>query len=217
MVMNALSGIFAFIIEVKNTLTNLLSKVAQVIGAIITDPIGFFGMLIDGLTQGFSNFTTNIWTHLKTGFFGWLTGAMKGITFTMPEDAFSLKGIFSISMQLLGMGWEAIRAIGAKVVGEPVMQTLETGEEIVQVVKKDGIGGLWDYLKDQFQDLKVTIMDTIMDIIRSQVIQAGIKWILGLLSPVGAFVKAVMAIIDVVKFFIQRAAQIMELVTLSTV
>ncbi len=212
MVMNALSGIFAFIIEVKNTLTNLLSKVAQVIGAIISDPIGFFGMLIDGLTQGFSNFTTNIWTHLKTGFFGWLTGAMKGITFTMPEDAFSLKGIFSISMQLLGMGWEAIRAIGAKVVGEPVMQALETGEEIVQVVRKDGIGGLWDYLKDQFQDLKATVMDTIMDIIQSQVIQAGIKWILGLLSPVGAFVKAVMAIIDVVKFFIQRAAQIMELV-----
>ncbi|RZJ48503.1 MAG: hypothetical protein EOO44_21015 [Flavobacterium sp.] len=35
---------------------------------------------------------------------------------------------------------------------------------------------------------------------------------MGLLTPVGAFVKAAMAIIDVVKFFIQRAAQIMELV-----
>ena len=55
-------------------------------------------------------------------------------------------------------------------------------------------------------------MDAIIDIIQNQVIQAGIKWILGLLYPVGAFVKAVMAIIDVVKFFIQRAAQIMELV-----
>lgn len=51
-----------------------------------------------------------------------------------------------------------------------------------------------------------------MDIIQSQVIQAGIKWIMGLLTPVGAFIKAAMAIIDVVKFFIQRAAQIMELV-----
>ena len=51
-----------------------------------------------------------------------------------------------------------------------------------------------------------------MDIIQNQVIQSGIKWILGLLSPVGAFVKAIMPIIDVVKFFIQRASQIMELV-----
>jgi putative lipoic acid-binding regulatory protein len=80
------------------------------------------------------------------------------------------------------------------------------------MVKKDGIAGLWEHLKDQFQDLKATVMDAIMDIIQSQVIQAGIKWILSLLSPVGAFVKAVMAIIDVVKFFIQRAAQIGELV-----
>lgn len=55
-------------------------------------------------------------------------------------------------------------------------------------------------------------MDTVTKIIQTQVIQAGIKWIMGLLSPVGAFVKAAMAIIDVVKFFIQRAAQIMELI-----
>lgn len=212
MALKALSGVFAFIIEVKNTLMSLLAKVVEVVGAIIMDPIGFFGNLIAGVGQGFSNFTTNIWTHLKTGFFSWLTGASKGITITMPEDIFSLKGIFSITMQVLSLGWEGIRSIGATVVGEPLMKVLETGVEIVQVVRKDGIAGLWEYLKDQFQDLKETVMDAIMDIIQNQVIQAGIKWILGLLSPVGAFVKAIMAIIDVVKFFVQRAAQIAELI-----
>lgn len=212
-VMNAMTGIFAFIIEVKNTLMNLLAKVAQVIGAIIMDPIGFFSNMIAGVGQGFSNFTANIWTHLKTGFFTWLTGATKGVSITMPEDIFSLKGIFSITMQVLGLGWDGIRAIGVNVVGEPLMKALEGGVEIVQVIRKDGIAGLWEYLKDQFQDLKETIMDAIMDIIQNQVIQAGIKWILGLLSPVGAFVKAIMAIIDVVKFFIQRAAQIAELIS----
>ena len=55
-----------------------------------------------------------------------------------------------------------------------------------------------------------------MDIVQTQVIQAGIKFVLGLLTPVGAFIKAAMAIIDVVKFFIQRAAQIMELVKVFT-
>ncbi|WP_300487871.1 hypothetical protein [Flavobacterium sp.] len=213
MALSALSGVFAFIIEVKNTLTNLLAKVVEVVGAIIMDPIGFFGNLIAGVGQGFSNFTTNIWTHLQTGFFAWLTGAAKGVTITMPEDIFSLKGIFSITMQVLNLTWSGIRSIGATVVGEPLMKVLETGVEIVQVVRKDGIAGLWEYLKDQFQDIKATVMDAIMDIIQSQVIQAGIKWILGLLSPVGAFVKAIMAIIDVVKFFVQRAAQIAELIS----
>lgn len=213
MALNALSGVFAFIIEVKNTLMNLLAKVVEVVGAIISDPIGFFSNLIAGVGQGFSNFTANIWTHLQTGFFAWLTGATKGISIKMPDDIFSLKGIFSITMQVLDLTWSGIRSIGASVVGEPLMKTLETGVEIVQVVRKDGIAGLWEYLKDQFSDLKETIMDAIMDIIQNQVIQAGIKWILGLLSPVGAFVKAIMAIIDVVKFFVQRAAQIAELIS----
>ncbi|WP_404985490.1 hypothetical protein ACI513_20045 [Chryseobacterium sp. M5] len=210
------NSVFAIIIEIKNTLTNLLSGVISAIQAIIMDPIGFFKNLIAGVSQGFTNFGANIWTHLKTGFFGWLTGAMKGISLTMPEDVFSLKGVFSITSQVLGLTWGGIRAIGARVIGEPVMKVLETasekGLEIVQVVRKDGAAGLWEYLKDQFADLKTTVMDAIMDIVQSQVIQAGIKWVMGLLTPVGAFIKAAMAIIDVVKFFIQRAAQIMELV-----
>ena len=210
--LNALSGVFAIIIEIKNTLTNLLSGIADVVMAIIADPIGFFKNLIAGVGQGFANFGANIWTHLKTGFFTWLTGATKGIDLTMPEDLFSLKGIFSITTQVLGLTWNGIRAIGARVIGEPVMKVLETSFEMVQIVRKEGVAGLWEHLKDQFADLKATIMDTIMDMIQTQVIQAGIKWIMGLLTPVGAFIKAAMAIIDVVKFFIQRAAQIMELI-----
>jgi len=210
--LGALQGVFEFIIKVKNTLTNLLSKIVEVVVSIITDPIGFFKMLISGVGQGFKNFGSNVMKHLQTGFIGWLTGAMKGVSITMPEDVFSLKGIFSITMQVLGLGWNGIRAIGSKVIGEPIMKAIETGVEIVQVIRKDGIAGLWEHLKEQFQDLKATVMDSIMSMIQTQVIQAGIKWILGLLSPVGAFVKAAMAIVDVVKFFIERAAQIGELV-----
>ncbi len=205
-------GVWETIKNIKKTLTDLLAGAIEIIISIITHPIDFLSNLIDGVSQGFSNFGANIWTHLKTGFFTWLTGATKGISITMPEDIFSLKGIFSISMQILGLDWKNIRAIGAKEIGEPVMRTLETGFEMVQIVRKDGVAGLWEHLKDQFADLKQTVMDTIMDIIQTQVIQAGIKWIMGLLTPVGAFIKAAMAIIDVVKFFIQRAAQIMELV-----
>ena len=43
------------------------------------------------------------------------------------------------------------------------------------------------------------------------IITKAVEWILGLLTPVGAFIKAVQAIISVVKFFIERASQLKEL------
>ncbi|MDO3423350.1 hypothetical protein QWT87_00520 [Chryseobacterium sp. APV1] len=209
---DATVGVAKTIMEIRKTLTELLSGAVSAVMAIVADPIGFLSNLIAGVSQGFTNFGKNIWTHLKTGFFGWLTGAMKNISFTLPEDIFSLKGIFSISTQMLGLTWDNIRGIGASVVGEPAMKVLEGSFKMVQIVQKDGFAGLWEHVKDQFADLKATVMDTIIDIIKTEAIQAGIKFILGLLTPAGAFVKAAMMIIDLVKFFIQKAAQIMELV-----
>ncbi|MCX8533048.1 phage tail protein [Chryseobacterium luquanense] len=205
-------GVWKTIQEIKKTLTELISGAVSAIMAIVADPIGFLSKLIDGVSQGFINFGTNIWTHLKTGFFGWLTGAMKNISFTMPEDVFSLKGIFSISTQMLGLTWTNIRSIGASVVGERAMKVLEGGFDMVMIVQRDGFAGLWEHVKDQFTDIKNTVMDTIIDIIKTQAVQAGIKWVMGLLTPAGAFIKAAMAIIDIVKFFIQKASQIMELI-----
>jgi len=213
---DATVGVAKTIMEIRKTLTELLSGAVSAVMAIVADPIGFLSNLIAGVSQGITNFGTNIWTHLKNGFFGWLTGAMKNISFTLPEDLFSLKGIFSMSSQILGLTWNDIRSIGSSVVGEPVMKVLETGSEkgleAVQMVRKEGAAGLWEHVKDQFADIKATVMDTIMDIIKTQAIQAGIKFIMSLLTPAGAFVKAAMMIIDLVKFFVQKAAQIMELV-----
>ena len=50
-------------------------------------------------------------------------------------------------------------------------------------------------------------MDAIRDMVITKVIEAGIKWIMGLMSPAGAFIKAAMMIIDIVRFFVERAAQ----------
>lgn len=210
--LGALKGVFDFIIKVKNTLTNLLAKIVEVVVAIIADPIGFLSNMMAGVGQGISNFSSNIVKHLQSGLISWLTGAMSGLSITMPDDVFSLKGIFSLSSQIMGFTWQAIRRVGTRVIGEPVMKALETGFELVNILRTEGLAGLWEYIKEQFQDLKATVIDAVMDLIQTQVVQAGIKWLLGLLSPVGAFVKAVMAIIDVVKFFIERAAQIADLV-----
>jgi hypothetical protein len=212
MALDAIGGVIGIIITIKNTLTNLLSAAIEAITAIITDPIGFLGNLLSGVKQGFLNFGSNILRHLTSGLIAWLTGALGPMGITIPDDLFSLKGIFSLVMQILGLTWDFIRKKAVKLLGEPVVSALETGFEIFMIIKNEGIAGLWNYIKEQFNDLKETVMDAIKEMVITKVIEAGIKWVLGLMSPAGAFVKAAMMIIDIVKFFIEKGSQILELV-----
>ncbi len=212
MVVGLLKGIIETIKKLVAMLTSLLAKIANVIGDIISDPIGFLGNLIKGVKKGFDKFVSNIMSHLISGLVKWLTGALGPMGITIPENLFSLKGIFSLVMQVLGLTWDYFRTKAVKLLGEPVVKALETGFEIFMIVKEKGIAGLWEYIKEQFSNLKEMVIDEIKSMIVTQVITAGVKWIIGLLNPVGAFVKAAMAIYEIVKFFIERAAQIYEFV-----
>jgi len=211
-VVGFVKGVIETIKKLKEMLSNLLSKIAGVIGDIIADPIGFLGNLIKGVKMGFDKFVGNIMKHLISGLVKWLTGALGPMGITIPEDIFSLKGIFSLVTQVLGLTWDYFRRKAVKLLGEPVVKALEVGFEIFKIVKEKGVGGLWEYIKEQFSNLKEMVIEQIKSMIITQVITAGVKWIIGLLNPVGAFIKAAMAIYEIVKFFIERAAQIYEFV-----
>ena len=71
-----------------------------------------------------------------------------------------------------------MRQKAVKLLGEPVVQALETGFELFQIIRTEGIAGLWEYLKDQFNDLKETVIEGILDMIITTVVDAGIKWVL---------------------------------------
>jgi hypothetical protein len=212
MVVGLVVGIIKAILKIKKMLFTLLAKIASVIGDIITDPIGFLGKLIKGIRMGFDKFVANIMKHLIGGLVKWLTGALGPMNITIPEDIFSLKGIFSLVLQVLGLTWDYFRTKAVKLLGEPVVKVLETGFEIFMIVKTKGLAGLWEYIKEQFSNLKEMVIEEIKSLIITQVITAGVKWIIGLLNPAGAFIKAAMAIYEIVKFFIERAAQIYEFV-----
>jgi hypothetical protein len=79
-------------------------------------------------------------------------------------------------------------------------------------VKKEGVSGLWRFIKEKVNDLKSMVMDAIFDFIKERVIIAGITWLVGLLNPASAFFKACKAIYDIVMFFINRGSQILALV-----
>jgi hypothetical protein len=208
----AIQAVREAIAKVEELMLGLLSKVAAVISTILADPIGFLGNLISGVTQGLNNFMANILKHLKDGLFAWLTSATGGMNITMPENIFSLEGIFSLVTQILGINYAYIRQKAVKLFGEEVVGFMEKSVDILMVLINEGLPGLWRLVKEQFNNLKEMVIDQIMSLIQTKVIQAGIKWILGLLSPVGAFIKAAMAIYDIVMFFVQKAKQLFELV-----
>src|SRR3546814_14224967 len=65
---------------------------------------------------------------------------------------------------------------------------------IVKNVISGGPGVLWEMLQEKFSDFQSMVVDEIKNFITEKVVKAGISWILGLLTPAGAFVKACQAI-----------------------
>lgn len=215
---DAMGGVIKTILELKNMLMGVLAKAAGAIDKIISDPIAFLGNLISGIKQGFDKFAGNIEKHLKKGLLGWLTGALADAGITMPES-FDLKGIFSLVMQVLGVVYEGIKSRVIKALGKngaKMFAALESSFEMFVILKNEGIAGLWKFLQDKIGDLKVMVIDTIETFVIENVIKAGVLWVVSLLNPASAFVKACKAIYDIIMFFIERGSQIAQLVSAVT-
>ena len=206
-----IQGVIDTIIGLKNMLLGILAKAAAAIDKIIEDPIAFLGNLVAGVKAGLDNFMSNIGTHLKKGLMEWLFGALAGAGITLPET-FDLKGIISLVLQVLGLTYANFRARAVAIVGEPIVKALEEAAEVFKILVTEGVGGLWRFIQEKIGDIKSMIMDAILAFVRDKVIIAGITWLIGLLNPASAFVKACKAIYDIVMFFVNRGSQIISLV-----
>jgi hypothetical protein len=208
---NAVAGVIKAILALKDLLFNILAKAASAITSIITDPIGFLGNLVAGVGQGLDNFKNNILGHLRNAFMNWLFGALQGAGIQLPDDL-DFAGILSIAMQVLGLTYQAIRARAVNLLGEDVVATLERFAEPFIVLFRDGPGALWEWIKEQLGNLKDMIIGEIEDWVVTRVVKAGIMWIVSLLNPASAFIRACKAIYDIVMFFVERGREIMDLV-----
>jgi Domain of unknown function (DUF4157) len=206
---DAVVGVIKTIIELGKLLLQVLARVASVIPQILKDPIGFFNNLVSGLKQGFQNFTNNIVQHLKKGLIGWLTGALAGAGIQFPEK-FDLQGIFSLVAQLLGLGYEVIRAGLVKRFGEKKVSHMEKTVKVFQLLVAEGIAGIWQLVQEKVGDLKAMVMDNIQGFIIESIVKAGIMWVISLLNPASAFVRACKAIYDLITFFMENAARIAD-------
>lgn len=202
---DAINGVIDTIKKLKKLITELLAEIKKFMSVILADPLGFVSNLFAGISKGIDLFKANIKKHVIAGFLTWITGAMGPIGITIPENIFSLSGIFNLVMQVLGLSWDFVRRKAVLLLGEPVVKAMEFGLDMFKLMREKGVDGIWEYVKEQFTDLKKTIIDAIRDMLITQVIEAGIKWLLSLLIPGAGFVKALMAIKDVIVFFVESA------------
>ncbi|MFG1951406.1 hypothetical protein [Micromonospora sp. NPDC048830] len=209
---DAVAGVIKTIMQLKDMLMGVLAKAAQAVMAIIKDPIGFLGNLASAVGAGLRQFMGNLPEHLKKGLVGWLTGAMAGAGLELPAK-FDLRGIVLMIGSLLGLTWASIRGrIVQRGVPEQAMSAVESSVPLVQKVQAQGLGGMWEEIQDKVGDLKANLFSKISEYLIPTVLMAGITWIISLLNPASAFVRAVKMIIDFVTFIVTQGAQIIEFV-----
>ncbi len=211
---DAIGGVIEAIKKLKDMLLNVLARAASVIGKIIRDPIGFLGNLVGAVKAGLQRFVANIADHLKKGLLGWLFGELAKAGIELPKT-FDLKGIFGLILSLLGFTYNAIRGRVVRKIGrmgETVVSKMEQSVDVFKALATEGVAGLWKFVQEKLTDLKEQVLGPIKDFVIQKVIIAGITWLVSLLNPASAFIKACKAIYDVVMFFVNRAAQIGEFV-----
>ncbi len=206
-----LGGVIETILKMRDLLMGVLAKAGEAIDLILADPIGFLGHLVAGVKQGVMNFVDNIGIYLQKGLLDWLFGALAGAGIQMPEK-FDMSGLLHIVLQVLGLTYANIRKRAVGILGEKMVATLETASEIFMTLITKGAAGLWEYIKEQASTLLETLKDGIKTFVIENVVKAGVKWLIGLLNPASAFVKACLAIYDVIMFVIDKGQQILAFV-----
>ena len=207
----AIKAVIGTIRELVSMLTDVLARAAGVVGEIIKHPVGFLGNLIAGVKGGILKFKDNILDHLRKGLMSWLFGALAEGGIELP-DTFDVKGIIKLLASIFGLTWANIRNRIVRQIGEKAMAAAEKGVEIFQIIASQGIAGLWQMLVDKLGDIKEMILEQAKDFVITKIITAGITWLIGLLNPAAAFIKACKLIYDVVMFFVNNASRILKFV-----
>ncbi len=208
---DAIGGAIKAIVELGRMLLGVLAKAVSAIGAILKDPIGFLGNLVTGVGGGLKLFIRNAGKHLEQGVLAWLLGTAATAGLQLPTT-FDIVGILVMIATLLGISWPNIRSRLVRKVPEKAVAAAEVSLPVLVVVKRRGVLGVIDEVKTRVGDLKKTLIDDLVSYLLPTIIIAGITWILSLFNPASAFIRACKMIIDIIRFVVMNARQIIEFV-----
>ena len=190
----------------------VIQKARDTISMILSDPLGFAKNLVSAIVKGFKQFGANIWKHLKKGLMGWLFGTLQGMEIDLPAKL-DFRGIMSVVLQILGLTYANFRKILVKRLGtggEKKVAFLEKSVEVVKILLKEGFLGIWQRVLEMIEGFKTTVIDGIRDFVINTVVMGAVSWVAGLSNPVGAVVKIALSIYNMIKTFLERLNQIME-------
>ncbi len=203
----AVTGAVDTIKKLKDMLLGVLARAANAVDKIIKDPMKFLENFVNAVKAGIQKFLGNIVEHLKKGLQGWLFGALADAGIEIPEK-FDLRGVIRLLLSVFGLTWTSVRGRIVKQVGEPVMGKLETGVDFIKAIVTEGLPGAWKWVVGKLSDLKDQVMGQIRDFVITKIITAGITWLISLLNPAAAFVKACKMIYDAVMWFVDNAERL---------
>ena len=215
---DAVSGMVDTVLKMKAMLEGVLAKAGDVLDTIIAKPLAFLDNLGAAVKQGLGNFVSNIATHFEAGLSGWILGELADAGITMPEH-FDFKGVLHLVAQVLGFTWDHIKELATDILGPEIVAMIEKGHaalekvlQIFDVIKKEGLAGIWHMIQDKLSELEDSVLGQIKSFVVTKVITAGVTWIVSMLNPASAFIKACKAIYDFVMFLVERGQQIVEFV-----
>jgi hypothetical protein len=183
-----------------------MAKIADVLGDIVDDPGGFLSNLVDAVLGGFQKFGDNFLKHLQAGIIAWLTGALGGAI--QPPERWDLWGLLDIARQILGLTVEMLRKVAVRVLGEKAVEAIEFFLKYVTALITGGWKGLWDTITADLGNLADMVLDQIKSFLVERILIAAVTWLASLFNPVGAIIKLVMTIWNLICFLRDQLARI---------
>lgn len=190
----------------------VIQKARETISLIVEDPLGFAKNLVRAVVGGFKQFSSGIWEHLKKGMLGWLFGTLQGAGIEMPERL-DFKGLISVGLQIVGLTYGKFRAMLVKRLGkdgERKVAFIEKSVEVVTLLVKEGFLAVWQRLLTMIEGFMETVIGGIRTFITETLVMGAVSWVAGLSNPVGAIVKVALSIYNMIKAFLERIDQIVD-------
>ncbi len=187
-----------------------VKRTGAALKSILKNPLPFVGNLVKAAKLGFQNFAGRFGTHLQKGLIDWLTGALTGVY--IPK-ALSLGEIVKFAFSVLGLTWANLRAKLVTAVGDPAVQAMEKGFDIVKTLVTQGPAAAWEQIKDELVAQKDKVVEGIKDMVIEAVVTKAIPKLIAMFIPGAGFISAILSIYDTVMVFVQKIKKIAEVVT----
>jgi len=188
---------------------DFLERAGQQLRAILKAPGRFINNLVRAVGDGVRQFVANFTQHFKSGVIEWLTGALSAVPITLPTT-WDIKGFFSLVAQILGLTYENIksRVIRRFPRAAAVFDAVEAGFGYLRMLVTGDFSGLWEELKAKLGDLKASIIGAIRNWSLVNIVKAGVVWLLSLLNPASALVRAVKLLADLIFWLMDNLKRI---------